>query len=130
MQCQLEPLRQHCIRFDLCNVIPNILRQHCTGFKVLGPRLHKPLILNEIFLSMQNCLEPLWQHYIVFSAVQCWPKSIRATLHRTIYVCVCLCVLYYLPQREKKVCSRKSNIIEQFLTKYLSISLFWQHCMG
>ena len=38
--------------------------------------------LNRIFL-IQCCLEPFGQHCIGFSAMQCCPKSIKITLHRT-----------------------------------------------
>ena len=32
---------------------------------------------------MQSCLEPLGQHCVGFSAMQCCPKSIKKTLHMT-----------------------------------------------
>ena len=31
---------------------------------------------------MQSCLEPLWEYCIEFLPVQCFPKSIKRTLHR------------------------------------------------
>ena len=51
--------------FELCNVVPRVLRQHCIG----------------CFL-IESCLEPLGQHCIGFSAVQCCAKSIKTILHR------------------------------------------------
>ena len=54
----------HSIYFDLCNVIPRVLRQHWAEF----------------FL-MQCCLEPLREYCIGFSAVNCCPTSIKTTLH-------------------------------------------------
>ena len=32
---------------------------------------------------MEDCLEPLRQHYIAFLPVQCCPKSIKTTLNRS-----------------------------------------------
>ena len=59
VKCYLEPLEQHCI----------------------GPRLHKPLTLNETF----SLCKVVWSlsatlHRVL--AVQCCPKSIKTTLHR------------------------------------------------
>ena len=53
--------------FDLCNIVPRVLRQHCTEF-----------------VLMQCCQEPLGQHGIEFWAVQCCPKSIKTKLHRIL----------------------------------------------
>ena len=51
--------------FDLSNVIPRVLRQHCTGFGL-----------------MHCCLEPLEYNCIRFWPVQSWPKSIKRKLYR------------------------------------------------
>ena len=88
MQCYMEPLGQHCIGFcpvqcclksikrtlnkifsyemlsgapwgfDLCNVVPRVLRQHD--------------IEQEFFFFLHCCLEPQEQHYIGFLLVQCY----------------------------------------------------------
>ena len=55
--------------FYRCNVVPRVLRQHCTGF----------------FL-MQNCLEPLGRDSIEFSAVQCYLKGIKTTLDHGVII--------------------------------------------
>ena len=48
--------------FDLCNVVPRVLRQNCTGFLLLG-----------------CCLELLRKHCVGFLPDHCCPNSIKAT---------------------------------------------------
>ena len=50
--------------FYLCNVVPRVLRQNCTGF------------------LMQCYVEPLGLYCIGFWPAQCCPKTIKTTLHR------------------------------------------------
>ena len=86
--------------FDLRNVLPRVLRQHCPERSLIQSFL-KPLgkdrirfsalqccrksiktTLYKIFI-IKSCLEPLGKHFIGFLVLQCCPKSIKTTLHRT-----------------------------------------------
>ena len=68
MQYYLGPFGQHCIKFQLCNVVPRVLRQNWT----------------ERFL-IQCCLELLGEHCIRFSPVQCYPKLIKTIFHTIFF---------------------------------------------
>ena len=64
MQCCLEPLGQHGKGFYLCNVVPRVLRQNCTG----------------LFYAMLSGASPtIW--YGLWPAQSCL-KSIKTTFHR------------------------------------------------
>ena len=65
----------NCLNFPVkCCLGP--LEQHC-----IGPRLHKPLTLNETF-SLCKVVWSLFATLHRVLAVQCCPKSIKTTLHR------------------------------------------------
>ena len=94
--------RQH------CNVVPGVLRKHCSEFfpvqcrqEPLGQHCIGFFLCNAVpgvlqqhctgffyFFPMQCCLEPLGQHCIEFWPVQCCPKSITTTLNRIFFLCI------------------------------------------
>ena len=107
----LESLGHHYIRFQLCKVVPRLLRQSYTGFFLMQCCLIAqdfflcnvvwglldniaqgfylcnvvPRVLRQHcigFIYMQSCLEPFGQHCIGFSAVQCCSTSIKTNLNR------------------------------------------------
>ena len=65
MQCCLEPLGKRCIVCYQFNVVLRLLRTHYRGFFLI-----------------QKCLELPGKRWIRFCPVQCFPKSIKTTLHR------------------------------------------------
>ena len=73
VQCCLQPQGQYYIGFFLWNIVPKVLRKHCTGF-----------------FPVQCYLQPLGQHCTRFLPVQCCPKSIKTTLNKIIPVQCCL----------------------------------------
>ena len=68
VQCCLKPEQQHYTGLFLCNVVPRVLTQHWTWL-----------------FPVQCCLKSLGQHYTRFFHVQCYPSSIKITLHRIIF---------------------------------------------
>ena len=62
----IATLTIHYLRFFRCNIVSEVLRQHCSGFF--------PVQCLSIVAPRQHCLG--------FCPVQCCPKSIKTTLNR------------------------------------------------
>ena len=100
MHCCLEPLGYFCKGFDLCKVVPRVLRQIYRWFTDL----------------MQCCLEPLGQHGIGFLPAQCCSKSIKWKFHR-IFLC-------------NVIWSLSDNIAYGFDLRNVVARVLRQHCTG
>ena len=116
MQCCLEPLGQHCIGFQLCNVVQRVLRQHCTGF----------------FL-MQCSLELFGQHCIGFLPVQCYTRSIKTTLDRMFSHAMLSGASWAILHRVFSCPDVVPTVLRQHCARlfliHCCLELFGQHCI-
>ena len=150
MQSCLEPLRQHCIELQLCNVVQRVLRQHCTGFSLMQCCLGSlsdniaqdfylrnvvPRVLRQNYAEFFSkfCLEPLGQHCTGFLPVQCCPKSIKTTLNRIFSLCKIVWSLSDIAQGFD-LCNVVPRVLRQHCTKFFLIQYCMeplrQHCIG
>ena len=103
-------------RFYLHNVVPRVLRQHCTGVSL-----------------MQCCLEPLRQHCIGFWPVQCYPRSIKTTLDRIFSYAMLSGASWAIPHRVFSCPDVVPSVLRQHCTGLFlmqcCLELFGQHCI-